>query len=160
IEGAERRQALVRNAAPGRPALRSGRSLDRQGPPANDAGRRAFRRSTAAFRETETSLQLRAGLPRSTSFSRRPLRQSRFSRWSRSGRREGKVALLQQVPCRAVVVPPGRGPGAARVRGDEPRPQGPPSLHPPNVSGRRPGFGVSVWTISIFIEFLEIRLTI
>ena len=45
------------------PALRSGRSLDRQGPPANDAGRRASRRSTAAFREAETSLQLRAGLP-------------------------------------------------------------------------------------------------
>jgi hypothetical protein len=31
------------------PALRSGRSLDRQGSPANDAGRRASRRSTAAF---------------------------------------------------------------------------------------------------------------
>ena len=73
------------------------------GSPADDAGRRASRRSTAAFRETEISLQLRAGLPG-------------------SGIGAGPV---QQAPCRAVLVPPGRGPGAARVRGYEPRPQGP-----------------------------------
>src|SRR5437868_5082968 len=48
-EGAERRKALVRNAAP------IGPSCDRTGPssgrelPAHDADRRAFRRSTAAF---------------------------------------------------------------------------------------------------------------
>ena len=91
------------------PASRSGRSLDRQGSPADDAGRRASRRSTAAFREAETSLQFRAGLPG-------------------SGIGAGPV---QQAPCRAVLVPPGRGPGAARVLGYEPRPQGP-HLAPPN----------------------------
>jgi hypothetical protein len=32
---------------------------------------------------------------------------------------------MQRAPRRAVVMPPGRGPGAARVRGYEPRPQGP-----------------------------------
>ena len=52
----------MRNRRTPWPALRSGRSLDRQGSPADDAGRRASRRSTAAFRETEASLQLRAGL--------------------------------------------------------------------------------------------------
>ena len=41
---------------PGGPPCGSGRSLDRQGSPANDAGRRASRRSTAAFREIEISL--------------------------------------------------------------------------------------------------------
>jgi hypothetical protein len=46
--------------------------------------------------------------------------------------------LVQQAPCRAVLVPPDRGPGAARVLGYEPSPRGPPLLHPPNVSGRRP----------------------
>ena len=46
---AERRQALGAERRTPWPALRSGRSLDRQGPPANDAGRRASRRSTAAF---------------------------------------------------------------------------------------------------------------
>ena len=85
------------------PASRSGRSPDRRRSPADDAGRRASRRSTAAFRETEISLQLRAGLPG-------------------SGIGAGPV---QQAPCRAILVPPGRGPGAARVRGYEPRPQGP-----------------------------------
>jgi hypothetical protein len=39
--GAERRTSW--------PALRSGRSPKRRGPPAHDAGRRAFRRFTAAF---------------------------------------------------------------------------------------------------------------
>src|SRR4051812_10435225 len=33
--------------------------------------------------------------------------------------------LVQQAPCRAVLMPPDRGPGAARVRGYEPRPQAP-----------------------------------
>jgi hypothetical protein len=46
--------------------------------------------------------------------------------------------LVQQAPCRAVLMPPDRVPGAARVRGHEPRPQAPPLLHQPNVSGRRP----------------------
>ena len=32
---------------------------------------------------------------------------------------------VRQAPCRPVVVPDGRGPGAARVRGYEPRPRGP-----------------------------------
>src|SRR5437016_5282592 len=85
------------------PASRSDRSRVRPRSPADDAGRRASRRSTAAFRETEISLQLRAGLPG-------------------AGIGAGPV---QQAPCRAVLVPPGRGPGAARVRGYEPRPQGP-----------------------------------
>src|SRR5207302_11294135 len=86
------------------PALRSGRSRVRPRSPADDAGRRASRRSTAAFRETKISLQLRAGLPG-------------------AGIGAGPV---QQAPCRAVLVPPGRGPGAARVLGYEPSPQGPP----------------------------------
>ena len=46
--------------------------------------------------------------------------------------------LVQQAPCRAVLMPPDRGPGAARGAGYEPCPRGPPLLHPPNVSGRRP----------------------
>jgi hypothetical protein len=38
---------------------------------------------------------------------------------------------MQQAPCRAVLMPPGRSPGAARVRGYEPRPRGP-RLAPPS----------------------------
>src|SRR6185295_7417630 len=45
---------------------------------------------------------------------------------------------VQQAPCRPVIVPAGRGPGAARVRGYEPRPRAPPLLRLSNVSGRRP----------------------
>ena len=107
------------------PASRSGRSRVRPRSPANDAGRRASRRSTAAFRETEISLQLRAGLPG-------------------AGIGAGPV---QQAPCRAVLVPPGRGPGAARVRGYEPRPQGP---HPVPLSRRlmkTPSSGQDIWNI-------------
>jgi hypothetical protein len=48
-EGVKRRLALVRNAAPPWPALRSGRSLHREGPPVHHADRRAFRRFTAAI---------------------------------------------------------------------------------------------------------------
>src|SRR5258707_13434220 len=77
------------------PALRSGRSLDRQGSPANDAGRRASRRSTAAFLAESPPPQLRAGLP---------------------GRGIG-AAPVQRAPRRAVLMPPGSLPGAARVRG-------------------------------------------
>ncbi len=108
------------------PASRSGRSPDRQGSPANDAGRRASRRSTAAFREIEIPLQLRAGLPGSASFSFWPSRQSRSSRWSRSGRQEAEMAPVQRAPRRAAVVPPGTMPGAARVQACEACPQGPP----------------------------------
>jgi hypothetical protein len=86
------------------PALRSGRSLDRQGSPANDAGRRASRRSTAAF--------LAKLSPR---------------RSSGPGFRETGICAgpVQRAPRRAVLMPPGSLPGAARVRGYEPRPQGP-----------------------------------
>jgi hypothetical protein len=48
------------------------------------------------------------------------------------------VRLVQQAPCRAVLVPPDWGPGAARVLDYESSPRAPPLLHPPNVSGRRP----------------------
>ena len=46
--GAERRKALVRNAAP-TAALRLGQSLQRKGLPVHDADRRALRRSTTVF---------------------------------------------------------------------------------------------------------------
>src|SRR5439155_22292487 len=38
----------------------------------------------------------------------------------------GRAGPVQRAPRRAVLLPPGSLPGAARVRGYEPRPQGPP----------------------------------
>jgi hypothetical protein len=57
----------------------------------------------------------------------RHLQRSRLRISSGPGFRETGIGAgpVQQAPCRAVVMPPGRGPGAARVRGYEPRPQGP-----------------------------------
>jgi len=61
--GAERRKALVRNAAPVA-ALRLGQSLHRKGLPVHDADRRALRRSTTVFaRPWPHSLSGRAFLP-------------------------------------------------------------------------------------------------
>ena len=61
--GAERRKALVRNAAP-MAALRLGQSLQRKGLPAHDADRRALRRSTTVFAKPwPHSLSGRAFLP-------------------------------------------------------------------------------------------------
>ena len=61
--GAERRKALVRNAAP-MAALRLGQSLHRKGLPVHDADRRALRRSTTVFaRPWPHSLSGRAFLP-------------------------------------------------------------------------------------------------
>src|SRR4029079_10862469 len=61
-EGAERRKALVRNAAPrGRPCDRAGPSSGRE-LPVHDADRRASRRSTAAFSlSLETAFWKRTG---------------------------------------------------------------------------------------------------
>ena len=61
--GAERRKALVRNAAPVA-ALRLGQSLQRKGLPVHDADRRALRRSTTVFAKPwPHSLSGRAFLP-------------------------------------------------------------------------------------------------
>ena len=49
LGGAERRKALVRNAAPRGSTLRSGRPSSGRELPAHNADRRASRRSTAAF---------------------------------------------------------------------------------------------------------------
>jgi len=49
MRGAERRQALVRNAAPDGPVSRADPSPDRRRWPAHDAGRRVSRRPAAAF---------------------------------------------------------------------------------------------------------------
>ena len=107
------------------PALRRGRSPVRQGPPANDAGRRASRRSTAAF------------------LAKLSLRRS-----SGPGFRETGICArpVQRAPRRAVVMPPGTMPGAARVRGYEPRPQGPPPA-PPTERWRCSHRGSGLFTI-------------
>ena len=56
-----------------------------------------------------------------------------------SGRRLACASRpVQRAPRRAVIVPPGRSPGAARVPGYEPGPRGPPPLHPLDVPRRRP----------------------
>ncbi len=104
--GVKRRKALVRNAAPRGPSCDQGRSLQRKGSPANDARRRASRRSTAAFAEATMRRLISSG-PR---FLTRHLR------------RESSKA-----PCGRVVVPNGRSPGTARVRKDSDalRPRGP-----------------------------------
>ena len=47
--GAKRRQALVRNAAPGGPPYGKARPFSGREQPAHNAGRRAYRRLTAAF---------------------------------------------------------------------------------------------------------------
>ena len=90
------------------PVLRSGRSLQRKGSPASDVGRRASRRSTAAFAET-TKRRLISSGPRF--LARGHLRPD----------------PVQQAPCGRVVVPNGRSPGTARVRKDSDalRPRGP-----------------------------------
>ena len=77
------------------PALRSGRSLQRKGSPANNVGRRAFRRFTAAFQKR---LSDRLTVP---------------GRASSSGHLRPGV---QPAPRRRLVVPNGRSPGTARVR--------------------------------------------
>ena len=109
--GAERRTSW--------PALRSGRSADRRRPPANDAGRRAFRRFTAAF-----------------------ARQRHVTRRSSSGPRflGPFQSQFQRAPRGRVVVPGGRSPGAAREQGYKSRPQGPHPA-PPSVCLRKTPLG-------------------
>jgi hypothetical protein len=66
----------------------------------------------------------------------------RLSPWLSSGpgfRGPGIGArLVQQAPCRAVLMPPDRGPGAARERGYKPRPQAPHPAPPLACLRRRP----------------------
>ncbi len=95
-EGVKRREALVRIAAPVA-RLAVGLSLKRQGPPADDASRRALRRFTAAFWCGALRLSALALGPRL---------------------RTGETApAVQQAPCAPVVVPVGRGPEASREPG-------------------------------------------
>ena len=102
--GAERRQALVRNAAPGGPPCgradpwiaRDHRPMTLAGAPLGAPPRHFWR---------------------SSHFAAAPGRASGNRHWRRP---------VQRAPRRAVVMPPGTMPGAARVRGYEPRPQGPP----------------------------------
>ena len=62
MRGAERRKALVRNAAP-MAALRLGQSPHRKGLPVHDADRRALRRSTTVFAKPGASLALGPRFP-------------------------------------------------------------------------------------------------
>jgi hypothetical protein len=114
LRGAERREALGAERRTPWPALRSGRSLDRQGSPANDAGRRASRRSTAAF-----SFRRRAAL--STAGGRAFAQAPRPSASSWQG----------------AVVPPGGAPTTPECVLCEARPQAP---HRPRP-GISPGAG-------------------
>jgi hypothetical protein len=103
VRGAERRQALVRIAAPRGPPrgrtdpwiARDHRPMTLAGAPLGAPPRHFWRnfRSAAA-----------------------PGRASGNRHWRRP---------VQRAPRRAVLMPPGSLPGAARVRGYEPRPQGP-----------------------------------
>ena len=76
----------------------------REGPPADDASRHAFRRFTAAF-------------------SCGALRLSALAPGSRL--RTGLLPAVQQAPCARIVVSVGRGPEASWERGYESRPQAP-----------------------------------
>jgi hypothetical protein len=73
----------------------------------------AFRRSTAALAEPDASSIGSAPDPR-------------FLRPGRAGRYPAKPVTVYRAPRGPVVVPVGRGPRAARVRGYEPRPREPP----------------------------------
>ena len=93
--------------------LAAGRSPDRRRSPANDAGRRAFRRSAAAF-----SLRRRAALS--------PMAQA-------------CPPIVSQLLAGDHSVP-GRSPDAARVRGCEPRPRAPPQSEARNCRAPAAGF--------------------
>src|SRR5438876_12199363 len=123
--GAERRQALVRNAAPGGPPCgRAGPCIARDHRPMTLAGaplgapprhfwRSRLRRSSGpGFRDAILFLPLMtaAGPVAHGAALRSP---------------GGRAGPVQRAPRRAVVLPPGSLPGAARVRGYEPRPQEP-----------------------------------
>ena len=134
------------------PASRSGRSPDRQGSPANDAGRRASRRSTAAFREIEISLSApgRAfGGPPLSPFDLRasPVLHGGRARAARRPRRPPPSEhLAERSYCR-----PARCPEPPECRLTRPARRGRPSLHPPNVSGRRPSASKVPAYILIFL---------
>jgi hypothetical protein len=68
-----------------------------------------------------------------------PLRRVSVSGPALPGTRHWRQSQSSEAPRRAAVVPPGRGPGASRVRGDEPRPRAAdPAPSSGTSSGRRP----------------------
>ena len=95
-----------------------------------------MRGRSARWRILKSTLWRRGRLWRETRAAWRSIAALATPRWGLCGSAPGRVSWdapafvrrsvpVQQAPCRAVLVPPDRGPGAARARGYEARPQAP-----------------------------------
>src|SRR5438876_12311417 len=124
--GAERRQALVRNAAPGGPPCgradpwiaRDHRPMTLAGAPLG-APPRHFRRSHLRISSGPGFRDSMLFLPLMTAAG--PVAHGAALRSP-----GGRAGPVQRAPRRAVLLPPGTMPGAARVQAYEACPQGPP----------------------------------